>query len=487
MRRLLAFFLLAFPLEISAQDFLGYTHSNYAGIVGAQHNPATLADNTYSLDILLVGFGLEAANNYVGVKRSELRNPDFGNQNLYLRERNTKKAVFFRNEILLPGFMVSNEKFGWGIDMRIRTYANVDGVTRDLAHLAVLGFNDPSYFLTDRHDRHIGVTTLSWFELGGTYAKTVWTGAEHYVSVGVRPKLLLGLEAAYVFVNNFQYNFNNDSTLDAYNADIKFAHSTNLTFDGSLTPSYHLKFNPGIGVDIGFVYEYRPDEMQKDNSKNSKPWPGFRDRPAYKYRLGVSLTDLGIIHFKSGELSDQYSASSNDWQFKDSTLNNPTTPNSLYQTFTARTGGANAGNPFWMRLPLALNVNFDYKVQESFYVNATAFSGLYFRNFNGKKVHELTRISITPRWEKRWYGVWMPVSFTRMGTVSLGTGIRLGPFVIGTTDILNLALGKKKIYNEDIYFVVKVPLFPMGDGKGKKGKIKKGGPVDQCPQSWRAY
>ena len=481
MRRLIIFLFLLLPFEISAQDFLGYTHSNYAGIVGAQHNPATLADSYYSLDILLAGFGVEGANNYVGVKRSELRNPDFGNQNLYLRERNTKKAVFFRNEILLPGFMVSNEKFGWGIDMRIRTYANVDGVSRDLAHLLALGFDDPSYFMSDRHNRHVGITALSWFELGGTYAKTIWTGAEHYVSVGVRPKLLLGLAAAYVFVNDFQYNFINDSTLAAYQSDVKFAHSTNLTFDGAMSPAYHLKFNPGIGVDIGFVYEFRPDVLQKDNGKNFKPWPGYRERPAYKYRIGVSLTDLGIIHFKSGELSDQYTANSSDWDIND-VIFDSTSPPPLYGTFKARTGGANAGDPFWMRLPLALNVNVDYMVRENFFINATAFSGLYFRNFNGKKVHELTRISITPRWEKRWYGVWMPVSFTRMGTVSLGTGIRLGPFVVGTTDILNLALGKKKIYNEDIYFVVKIPLFPVGDGKGKKGKIKKGGPVDECPQ-----
>jgi hypothetical protein len=481
MSRFLLFISLFLPFAISAQEFLGYTHSNYAGIVGAQHNPASLADSYYSLDILLVGFGVEAANNYVGVKRKDIYKSDFGNQYLYLRERNTKKSVFFSNEILLPGFMVSNEKFGWGIDMRIRTYANVDGVSRDFAHIIAKGFDDPDYLLSDRHDRHVGATALSWFELGGTYAKTIWTGEGHFVSVGVRPKLLLGLAAAYVFVNNFQYDFTSDSTLAAYNADVKFAHSTNLSFDGAMSPSYHLKFNPGIGVDAGIIYEKRPEEMQKDNDKKFRKWPGYRERAAYKYRIAVSLTDLGIIHFKSGELSDHYTTSSDNWDIKDSTLNNPTTPSALYQTFTARVGGANAGDPFWMRLPLALNVNLDYKVREYFYVNACSFSGLYFRNFNGKKVHELTRLSITPRWEKRWYGVWAPVSFTRMGTFSLGAGIRLGPVVVGTDDILNLMLKRKKIYNENIYFVVKIPLFPIGGGKGKKGKQKKDGPVDKCP------
>ena len=41
---------------------------------------------------------------------------------------------------------------------------------------------------------------------------------------------------------------------------------------------------------------------------------------------------------------------------------------------------------------------------------------------------------------------------------------------IGTNDILNWALRNKKIYTLDLYFVLKVPLFPFGSGKTKKGK-----------------
>lgn len=471
---------LSAPVTTWAQSFLGYEHSLYAGIVGASYNPASLADNPYSMDILIVGLDVEAANNYVGVKRKDFRNPAFGTQNLYLRERNTKKAVFFRNEILLPGIMFSNEKYGWGIDMKVRTYANVDGVEQPLAHILATGFQDASDYNVHRVNRHIGMNTLSWFELGGTYARTMWKGAEHYVSIGVRPKFLLGLAAGYAFINTAGYEFFNDTTLALYEADAEFGHSDHFAFDENLQPSYRFKFNPGFGLDIGIIYEHRPEAMQKDKKDKPRPWPGFRDRPAYKYRLGASITDLGIIRFRSGAFTDHYSMSASAWDIGGDALDY-TSPGALYSNFTLNNHGQQEGQPFWMRLPLALNLFGDYNVGNNFYVNAQSYTALYLRGTNFKKVHELTRISVTPRWETRWFGVWAPVSFTRMGTVSLGTGVRLGPLVIGTTDILNLAFRGKTIYNADIYFALKVPFFPVGGSKTKKGKLKKGGSVDECP------
>lgn|GEM_PF-597588 len=476
---LLPFLLLA-TLRLGAQDFLGYSHSNYAGIAGAAYNPASLADHRYSMDILAAGFSVELGNNYVGVKRGELRNPGFGPQHLYLRERNTKKAVFFRNEILLPGIMFSNEKFGWGVDLRVRTYANVDGISPELAHIFVNEFNDEPIFGQDLYNRHLGVTVLSWAELGGTYARTIWSGAEHFVSVGARPKLLLGLASAYAFLNDAGYQFHNDSTLTIYDADFQFAHSDQLAFSSSFQPSYKLGFHPGVGADIGIVYEHRPEALQNDKNNQFKPWPGFRERPEYQYRLGASITDLGIIHFRSGEISDHYTVDANSWDLDDVAFDS-TSPPPLQSTFKLRTGSSNSGEPYWMRLPLALNLQYDQRIAKDVYVNATSFTALYLRNNNGKKVHELTRLTVTPRWEKRWFGVWSPLSFSRLGTFSMGAGVRLGPLVVGTNDIWNFALRNKKIYSADIYALLKVPLFPLPGKKSKKGKQNTGSPIDECP------
>ncbi len=482
MKRLLLPILSLLSIHFYAQDYLGYAHSNYSGIVGASYNPASLADNVCSMDILVCGAGLEVGNNYAGVRRADL-NGTFGPQKYILRERNTKKAAFVRNEILLPSIMFSNGKVGWGVDMKVRTYGNVEGISRDLAHIFVNELADPSHYEQTLYNRHIGVTALSWFELGGTYAKTIWTGAEHFVSFGVRPKFLLGLAGGYAFVNDVGYNFRNDSVLSIVRADADFGISDNFSFNSSMQPSYKVGFNPGLGVDAGIIYEFRPDVMQKNEKekKKEKEWPGFRDRPVYKYRIGVSITDLGFVHFHYGEFSDHYSLQSNLWDYNNNVWNS-TSPSPLSSLFNSRSGGSKEGNGMWMRLPLALNVQYDYFVGKSFFVNATVISGVYLRNNDGRKVHELTRISVTPRWEKRWYGIWAPISFSRFGNLCVGTGFRLGPFIVGTTNMLGILLPKKVNYTADVYFAIKVPLFPTG-GSGKKKKSKtKNGNVDDCPK-----
>lgn len=468
---------LLLSLALPAQDYLGYSYSNYAGIAGASYNPATLADNNYSLDILLVGASVEAGNNYVGFKRSMLNQSGLTAADLYKRERNTKKAVFFRNEILLPGVMFSNEKYGWGIDLKMRTYANVDGVGQPLAHILINEFEAPDYYQPFKN-KHIGIVGLSWFEIGGTYARTIWTGAEHFVSVGARPKFLLGTGATYAFVNNLNYEFTSDSTVIMPAADLSFAHSDNIGFNPG---SYALGFNPGFGVDAGLVYEHRPQAlMQRDkDAKTPAPWPGYRNRPEYSYRIGLSLTDLGIIHFRKGQLSDHYTANSQNWDIDDDALD-ATAPTPVDASFDQFATGSEAAENMWMRLPLAFNINYDHRIMKNVYVNGSSFSAIYLRGNDGQKVHELTRLTITPRWETRWFGAWTPVSFSRLGNLTLGTGVRIGPLVVGTNDILMWAFKNKKFYSADAYFLLKVPLFPIGKGKGKGRTKGKAGGIDDC-------
>jgi Family of unknown function (DUF5723) len=481
MKNRLFLLLLLFVFDSAqSQDFLGYGHSRYAGIVGASYNPATLADNVYSTDILLCGLGIEAGNNYVGVRRADIFRSDFGSKYLVLRDNPRKKAAFVRAEVLLPGIMFSNEKFGWGIDMKIRSYTNADGLPQPLSHILAFEINDPPNFNKEYYSRHIGINSLTWAEIGGTYAKTVFTGAEHYVSIGFRPKFLLGLNAIYANINDATYEFYNDSTLYT-GGTVTFGHSNDLTFNNGLQPSWGFKFNPGIGLDAGIIYEHRPEVLnsKKDDSKKKKEWPGFRERPLYQYRIGASLTDLGIIHFRHGELSDSYDFYANVWDIDDKTIDT-TSPPPLFGTFELRNGGSKEGNALWMRLPLALNLQFDYRITNDLYINVTSFNALYVRNVNYRRVHELTRFSVTARWERRWFGAWMPLSFSRFGILSLGGGVRIGPLIIGTTDILVYALRKKPVYSADLYFALKIPLFPVGS-LTKKGKAKKkDGKVDDC-------
>ncbi|MCA6365043.1 MAG: hypothetical protein IM638_18575 [Bacteroidetes bacterium] len=477
--RFIALFVLASSLKGLSQDFPGYSASPYAGAAGLWFNPATAADNNYSLDILLAGASVEAGNNYAGIRRADIRKPTLGLEDLKLRNINTKKAAFVRGTVLGPGIMRSNEKSGWGINLNMRNYVNVDGVNRDLARLIAYGFDNPPQFNANYTNNRLSVNAMSWAEVAFTYAAVLRNGAEHYLAAGVRPKLLFGLAAVHVDLSDANYTVPNDSVIQLYRGDLRFMHSDQITFNSALTPSWGFRTSPGLGLDAGLIYEFRPEVMQKKPDQR-RVWPGLRgERAMYKYRIGLALLDAGIIRFRRGELSDEYAVSAGYWNTNGEPINQ-TAPAPVYGTFELRNGGADAGNAMWMRLPLALNLHGDYQFRQGLFVGGNVYSAVYLRGSRMARVHELTRVSITPRYENEWFGVWAPVSFSRLGVAAVGGGVRLGPLSLGTNDILGLLFPRKYNFSADAYFVLKLPLFPLPHRAGKAGKAQKGGKVDEC-------
>lgn len=473
------FVFLLFAGSLIAQDFPSYSASPYAGVVGLGFNPATAADHAYSKDILLGGASLELGNNYVGFRRADIGKANFGVEDLKLRNWNTRKAVFARATALGPAVMVSNDKMGWGLDIKARNYVNVDGVDQELAELIVYGFDNPPQFNQPYSNRRLSINAASWAEIGFTYAAVLRYGAEHYLSAGIRPKLLFGLAAVHVDLSTAEYSVPNDSIIQLYAGQLRFMHSDQLSFNSALQPSWGFRMSPGLGLDAGLIYEFRPDALQK-KPENRREWPGFRERPYYKYRIGVALIDAGIIRFRRGELSDQYAVNANLWNTNGDPIN-PTAPTNVYSTFELRNGGADAEKGMWMRLPLALNLHGDYQFMPNVYVGANVFSPVYIRGSKMVRVHELARVSVSARYETPWFGVWMPVSFSRLGVTAVGAGLRLGPLAFGTNDVLGLLFPKKYNFSADGYVTLKLPLFPLPGWQKRAGKTKTGsGKVDDC-------
>jgi hypothetical protein len=195
---LLMFLLIEMPSPgVHAQSLIGYNQSLHAGVAGASSNPATLADHFFSMDILLGGASVEMANNYIGIRRADIRRPGFGAKYFYLHNSDTKKAAFFRGEVLLPGIMFSNEKSGWGIDLKLRTYFNADGIERELAHFLAFSLNDPPNFNMELSNQHIGINAMSWMEIGAAYAKTVSSSARCRSDVCIHQRRRLRVQQRY--------------------------------------------------------------------------------------------------------------------------------------------------------------------------------------------------------------------------------------------------------------------------------------------------
>jgi hypothetical protein len=74
-------------------------------------------------------------------------------------------------------------------------------------------------------------------------------------------------------------------------------------------------------------------------------------------------------------------------------------------------------------------------------------------------------ISVTPRAEISWAGVYMPLSYNSISGFQAGAAMRLGPLVIGASSIINARFAKTK--SADFYFILRVPFFGYRPYKNK--------------------
>ena len=95
-----------------------------------------------------------------------------------------------------------------------------------------------------------------------------------------------------------------------------------------------------------------------------------------------------------------------------------------------------------MLLPTTLRFFGDLKFIHNVGLHAGLQVGLFGGRASRFKNAQLTQFIVTPRWEIKWLGVYMPFGIDEMGLFNWGISLRAGPLVIGTGDLLsNLAKG----------------------------------------------
>ena len=118
---------LQFSSKLFAQDFLGFSNSNYAGVTGISLQPASIVDDRMKFDMTLFGFNAAFYNNYLGIKKSALtprkevdkngyviwfptlaRDTDIVHNSMEEKVNNKYKSVYTGLRINMPSFMIYN-------------------------------------------------------------------------------------------------------------------------------------------------------------------------------------------------------------------------------------------------------------------------------------------------------------------------------------------------------------------------------------------
>lgn len=288
---------------------------------------------------------------------------------------------------------------------------------------------------------------MIWNEYGLTYGKTIMETSNERLNVAGRLKFLQGLGAAFVYIKNINYKLNTTDTSIMVSGKAGFGYSSNLDNKNPVSPFFSKM--PSLGLDIGATYEFHKlTDVHTRMASQSKTTP--MQHP-YKYKIGFSIQDLGWIGYLKSPNSREFNTDSSLVYASSLSASGTNPAAALDKVF-----GANEGNKkFRMNLPTLVSIQGDYYAGRNIYVNSTMNYAFQFRN-NEDKIHEVTTLSITPRWDWKWIGAYAPVSYNKYSHIRAGFSLRLGPLVVGTSDLLPL-ITKKDVYGLDFHFLLKVP------------------------------
>ncbi|MDD4603102.1 MAG: DUF5723 family protein [Bacteroidales bacterium] len=469
-RRKLIFLVLAFFLPchyVRGQEMLGMTLGNYAGINGIQLNPSSLHNSKTYLDVQIIGLDIFEDNNAIYIDKKDYRfsnffkagyewpthQENFGTEEriFYQYENKNRKSAFINLRINGPGVMLITGKHAFAITTAVRSVFSLHNVPYELANFAYLGLNyRPQHNINYQDDQPFAASGMAWAEIGLAYSNTVYARRFDKISVGIGIKRLFGVGAVYANIQNLDYTVLNDSTFNIKNLKGEIGISLPLNYYSNGIKTDNILNGGGFGFDVGITYQ-RLSHYHQNQYYTSLCAQEYED---YLYRIGISLIDIGGIQFNNNARKLGIDNRSSYWE--NVTKMNFRSVNQILDTisykFYGDTTSADIGEKFTMWLPSALSIQFDYHLKSFWYLNASLIYGFPLSRGSLARPAE---ISITPRYEKRWLEVSLPISLYDWTLPRIGMALRIYGFTIGT-DKLGEFFNFNNFTGMDIYFSVKL-------------------------------
>lgn len=521
-------------LQVNAQAYLGVSSGNYAGALGNLVNPASFVDGRYKMDLALPALNLFTYQNFGSFNADAMRAAQGGEGNWWYKSL-TDTAILdswaypsstFIDRLIVhnyneasPGVLGANinfrldlfnlafhigEKRSLGLYANLRSITNVDNMDPKLAVLSEEGLEYPALWNVQLNEELVNMNHLTWSEIGFNYSQVLIDNKEHFLKIGVSPKLLLGFASAYVHTQDFSYNLINEDTSQYLAGTFDYGYSKEVGdfitagVNGGINEnnigSYLKPGSIGLGLDLGVVYEWRPNYSKYKYDMDGKTDLWMRNENKYKARVGVSILDMGGLKFTKGGLSRNFVVNSStlfDLNRFESATDLETFDmviDSLINESTAANNNEwvslqDPSQTYRMRTPTALSAQLDYHIWSYFYVNATAMVNMIPKK-KDTKVNVATQLSFTPSFDSPYFGLYIPIAYNKYSGLRGGLATRIGPVILGLND-LNLIRAQNQISGVDFYIGTRLPI--LYHRVKDKDKDKVSDKMDECktvPGTW---
>ncbi|MEP5340362.1 MAG: DUF5723 family protein [Algibacter sp.] len=458
-----------------AQSYIGFLTDNYSGVTSVIANPANIVDSRFKTDINLVGASIFAANDYYGVNVMDAVKDDYDFDLDANKSPTENNNIGVNLDVMGPSFMFNlNKKSSIAVFSRARTLININDINGTT--IDAIDAEDTDDFNVNEGD--FNIYGQAWAEVDLTYARILMNNEQHFLKGGLSLKYLQGIGSSSVYGNNVTINYDADGT-DLGGGETtgnimstgELSYGTSDDFDND-DYDFELPEATGFGLDLGFVYEWRPSHADYTKTNANGDTYNLKHKNKYKLKLGLSITDLGSINYKEGD-EDVYDINNpgvNEDDF-DAADDIDDFLNSIY-TLTESKGS------FKTKLPTALHLNADWSFSNNFYLNLnTDFSLVETGKINASRISNIA--SLTPRFESRIFSFYVPLSIVEHNGFQAGAGLRFGALYVGSGSVLSVISGDDS-KGADVYFGTKFSLYHRKPrDKDEDGVIDK---LDACPK-----
>jgi len=409
---------------------------------GVFANPAGIIGNHFTTDINAIAGNAGITTNAIGLRLFA----DSGDKRYAVLDYAGAKELYANFDVYLPSFVAAiDEVQAIGITTRARVVAGATGVSNELFRfMAGDTARAPTVALAQLP---AAVNVHAFVDIGASYARILFENDEHIFKFGATAKLYLGLAAGSLRVRDGELLLLDNNTVGHAGGTFEAVYSDgfNRVYDGKFSELKPEAF--GFGMDFGIVYEWK--DMR---------YPIEEDETRYKLRVGIAVTDIGSLKYKTAPHAATYRVDIAHVKQYD-LLNRGFASMSEYVEYMKSKGYfATEDEPVTLRAPLPayLRVTADYNAGNNFFVNLRA--GVSLASAGGRGATYAGMLTLAPRWEHRDISLYSPVGYAfATRRLSWGVGVNTDYIFIGSGNLFSNLLSKN-LAAMDVYVGIHVPL-----------------------------
>ncbi len=430
---------LLLSISLYGQRFQGIHSSRYFPLQNIFTQPADLvrADSRWNVNVLSTSIALKE--NFVFNESdywSLVGKVGFGDLKFFLGS--DESALVALGNVMLPSLSYKiNHRHAVALTLRLRVNGIYKSSNSDLLKLFT-GISNPSG-LTNLTNEYFKSVVNQWMEYGLGWSGVLWEQDGKLLTGGVNLKYLVGGGSGYLNMDGINVEYSK-SDINHFDVQVSYAYNKNLSETIS-EGKIDLFGDRGVGLDLGLSYSYKPEG---------------RDDIPYKYKLGLSISDLGAVKHRKEVDRSSFAVNISDVSFE--WFSHIQSVQALIDSLKNSVDLLVVNqDSYKMDLPITYTMMADYSLYRNWYIEGLlSYQPGFYRRVSDVIRSRIWSLAVTPRFENRSWGVYLPFCYNSLST-DLGLALRWKFLFLGSRNMLSNMISNSS-GNGEFYFGINIPI-----------------------------